>query len=314
MEYKVSAEESGSRLDAFLVAKSGGKTRAYLQKLIKSGDVSVNGKSSKTGAVLREGYVVFIKFPEALVIDVKPVDIPLKILHEDDDILVIDKEAGMVVHPSATGSHLDDSIVNAVLFHCKDLKPISGELRPGIVHRLDKDTSGVLVVAKSDEAHQSLMNQFKDRKVEKKYVTLVCGHVAPEEAVVDSPIGRSFKDRKKMSIVDEGSGRNAVTEYKIKDVYTDKMGSYSLVDINLKTGRTHQIRVHMNAIGFPVVGDVIYGNARINRRFGKSYDLERQFLHARSLTLTHPTSGKVMEFESKLPDDLEFVLSSLELD
>ena len=314
VKIKVEQQFEGVRLDKFLSAQLADRTRTFLQKLIKGGNVLVNGVvASKSGAILHDGDGINIVIPEPRKIEAKAEKIDLEILHEDDDILVVDKPAGMVVHPSETGAHQSGTLVNAVLHHCGDsLTGISGELRPGIVHRLDKNTSGVLVVAKSDLAQQSLMKQFKDRKVQKKYVVLVSGRIEPEEAMIDSPIGRSFNNRKKMAIVAEGKGRDSVTGYKVRRFFSDAADEYSLLDIDLKTGRTHQIRVHMDAVGYPVVGDITYGDSKVNKRFLNEYGLDRQFLHAERLKITHPKTGKKVEFKSELPEDLESVLEKLE--
>ena len=305
--------ELKTRLDKLLSAQNPDRTRAYLQKIIKSGCVLVNGKpATKSGFLVKDSDKVEVSFPELKKIEAKAVDIKISVIYEDDDIIVIDKAAGIVVHPSDTGGHSEYSIVNAVLYHCGDaLKGISGELRPGIVHRLDKDTSGVLIVAKSDDAMQSLMKQFSERTVSKEYIALVKGRIVPDHAIIDSPIGRSTKDRKKMAITDEAHGRNSVTEYSTEQVYEDNTGSYSLVRAFPKTGRTHQIRVHLNAVGYPVVGDIQYGDTETNRHFSEKYRLKRQFLHAAKLTINHPVTGKKLSFESKLPKELQGVLEAV---
>lgn len=318
MKISVKKEFDKSRLDKFLMVALPERTRAFLQKIMKEGCVTVNGEViKKAGTVLRAGHYIEVKIPEVKKILAKAQNIKLKIIFEDDDIIVINKPAKMVVHPSETGGHIEGTLVNALLYHCgAGLTGISGELRPGIVHRLDKDTSGVLIVAKTDTAMQSLMKQFSTRKVEKQYITLVRGKVTPPKAVIDSPIGRSLRDRKKMAITDKG--RNAVTEYSVDKVF--KLGSgnlmeyYSLLNINLKTGRTHQIRVHMTAIGYPVVGDIVYGDPKINKKFQEKFGLDRQFLHAAKLTVTHPITGKKMSFESKLPKDIKCVIDALKED
>ena len=318
MKISVKKEFDKSRLDKFLMIALPDRTRAFLQKIMKEGCVTVNGEVvQKAGTVLRAEHCVEVKIPEVKKISAKAQNIKLKIIFEDDDIIVIDKPAKMVVHPSETGGHIEGTLVNALLYHCgAGLTGISGELRPGIVHRLDKDTSGVLIVAKTDIAMQSLMKQFSTRKVQKQYIALVRGKVIPPKAVIDSPIGRSLRDRKKMAITDKG--RNAVTEYSVDKVF--KLGSgnlmeyYSLLNINLKTGRTHQIRVHMTAIGYPVVGDIVYGDPKINKKFQEKFGLDRQFLHAAKLTVTHPITGKKMSFESKLPKDIKCVIDALKED
>jgi len=303
------------RLDKFLISVFPDRTRAFLQKMIKGGNVFVNGKAvKKNGVELRPGDDVEVEFPSIRETGIKPEKIDLNVLFEDDDIIVVNKPAGMVVHPSESGGNTCGTLVNAVLYHCKDgLTGISGDLRPGIVHRLDKNTSGTIVVAKTDKAHQSLVKQFSGRTVSKEYVVLVRGVVSPSHAIIDSPIGRSFKDRKKMTISSLNSGRNAITEYKVLKEYSDRFGKYSLLDIELKTGRTHQIRVHMVAIGHPVVGDITYGDRKVNDHFLEKYGLDRQFLHAKTLEINHPSTGKRVKFESDLPKELKSVLSSLEV-
>jgi 23S rRNA pseudouridine1911/1915/1917 synthase len=312
---KIKIEKEKERLDKALSSFMTDRTRAFIQKLIKDGHVSVDGNVIiKSGFMARTGQNIEVTFPELKKIEAKAEDIDLDILYEDDDIIIINKPPFMVVHPSATGGHTSGTLVNAILHHCGDtLSGISGELRPGIVHRLDKNTSGVLVVAKTDLAHQSLMQQFKDRKVRKKYITLVKGVVSPEKAVINSPVGRSFRDRKKMAITSDGAGREAVTEYSLNEFYQDGLSDYSLLDIDLKTGRTHQIRVHMNAIKHPVIGDITYGNKKLNAHFLEKYGLKRQFLHAAELEITHPKTGKRVSFEAKMPKDLLSVLDNLVL-
>jgi len=312
MKFKVEEQFTKIRLDKFLTVNFPDKTRAFLQKLIKDGNVFVNGKKGlKNGTVLKIGDEVEVNIPELKEIKAKAEKITLNILYEDKDIIVIDKPAGMVVHPSETGGHEKGTVVNAVLHHCGgELTGISGELRPGIVHRLDKDTSGVLIVAKTDLAQQSLMEQFSERKVKKEYIALVKGKVDPPHAIVDSPIGRALKERKKMAITSEGGGRKAVTEYEVDKFLQDEAGVYSLVKAYPKTGRTHQIRVHMNAIGHPVVGDILYGDSKVNKHFEFKYGLKRQFLHAHKLTVFHPKTGKELTFESRLPTGLARILTS----
>src|SRR3989339_1669174 len=277
MKFKVEEQFNKTRLDKFLSVNLPDRTRAFLQKLIKEGVVLVNGKAAgKNGTVLKNLDVVEIVIPEPRIIKALAEDIKLKIIHEDKDIIVIDKPAGMVVHPSDTGGHEKGTVVNAILYHCGEgLTGISGALRPGIVHRLDKDTSGVLVVAKTDTAQQSLMEQFKGRTVKKEYLVLVRGKITPSHAIIDSPIGRALKDRKKMAITSDEDGRKSVTEYNVEKYLKDDFGSYSLVRAYPKTGRTHQIRVHLTAIDYPVVGDIVYGDSKTNRHFESAYGLRR---------------------------------------
>lgn len=309
------AEESdiGMRLDKVLVARFEGKTRQYLQKLFDDGWVKVNGGEAKPSRKLRLKDAVEVVFPPAVELKLEAKDIPLEIVYEDEDVLVINKPAGLVVHPGTHGAHLDDSLVNAILHHCKGkLGGINGTLRPGIVHRLDKDTSGLLVVAKNDMAMQSLTKQFQEKTVKKVYYALLIGHLEPLKGTIEAPIGRSPKDRKLMAVVRDGQGKEAITHYEVEQYYEDSKGNqYTLVRVHLITGRTHQIRVHFSAIGFPLAGDPSYGRAKVNHEFEKNYGLKRQFLNATELDFVLP-NGKKMHFETKLPADLTQILEQLE--
>jgi len=280
-------EDEGKRIDVFLAAELD-YTRSYIKKLIVDGLVFVNGKTVKPSYKVKENDEVVVNIPEAEKIDVLPENIPLDILYEDDDIIVINKPQGMVVHP-APGNY-SGTLVNALLYHCKNLSGINGILRPGIVHRLDKDTSGVMVIAKNDKAHISLSNQIKERSVFKKYVAIVEGVIKDEEGKIEAPIGRHPVDRKKMAVI--GDGRYALTLYKVLERFKEN----TLVEAVIKTGRTHQIRVHMAYIGHPVVGDPVYGFKK------QKFKLEGQALHSRVLGFMHPTKGVYMEFEAPLPE------------
>jgi 23S rRNA pseudouridine1911/1915/1917 synthase len=280
-------EDEGKRIDVFLAAELD-YTRSYIKKLIVDGLVFVNGKTIKPSYKVKENDEVVVNIPEAEKIDVLPENIPLDILYEDDDIIVINKPQGMVVHP-APGNY-SGTLVNALLYHCKNLSGINCILRPGIVHRLDKDTSGVMVVAKNDKAHMSLSNQIKERSVVKKYVAIVEGVIKEEEGKVEAPIGRHPVDRKKMAVIEDG--RYALTLYKVLERFKEN----TLIEAVIKTGRTHQIRVHMAYIGHPVVGDPIYGFKK------QKFKLEGQALHSRVLGFMHPTKGVYMEFEAPLPE------------
>ncbi|ABY95003.1 MULTISPECIES: RluA family pseudouridine synthase [Thermoanaerobacter] len=280
-------EDEGKRIDVFLAAELD-YTRSYIKKLIVDGLVFVNGKTVKPSYKVKENDEVVLNVPEAEKIDVLPEDIPLDILYEDDDIIVINKPQGMVVHP-APGNY-SGTLVNALLYHCKNLSGINGILRPGIVHRLDKDTSGVMVVAKNDKAHISLSNQIKERSVFKKYVAIVEGVIKDEEGKIEAPIGRHPVDRKKMAVIEDG--RYALTLYKVLERFKEN----TLVEAVIKTGRTHQIRVHMAYIGHPIVGDHVYGFKR------QKFKLEGQALHSSVLGFMHPTKGVYMEFEAPLPE------------
>lgn len=280
-------EDEGKRIDVFLAAELD-YTRSYIKKLIVDGLVFVNGKTVKPSYKVKENDEVVVNIPEAEKIDVLPENIPLDILYEDDDIIVINKPQGMVVHP-APGNY-SGTLVNALLYHCKNLSGINGILRPGIVHRLDKDTSGVMVVAKNDKAHISLSNQIKERSVFKKYVAIVEGVIKDEEGKIEALIGRHPVDRKKMAVIEDG--RYALTLYKVLERFKEN----TLVEAAIKTGRTHQIRVHMAYIGHPVVGDPVYGFKK------QKFKLEGQALHSRVLGFIHPTKGVYMEFEAPLPE------------
>ncbi|ADH61104.1 pseudouridine synthase, RluA family [Thermoanaerobacter mathranii subsp. mathranii str. A3] len=280
-------EDEGKRIDVFLAAELD-YTRSYIKKLIVDGLAFVNGKTVKPSYKVKENDKVVVNIPEAEKIDVLPENIPLDILYEDDDIIVINKPQGMVVHP-APGNY-SGTLVNALLYHCKNLSGINGILRPGIVHRLDKDTSGVMVVAKNDKAHISLSNQIKERSVFKKYVAIVEGVIKNEEEKIEAPIGRHPVDRKKMAVIEDG--RYALTLYKVLERFKEN----TLIEAVIKTGRTHQIRVHMAFIGHPVVGDPVYGFKK------QKFKLEGQALHSRVLGFMHPTKGVYMEFEAPLPE------------
>jgi 23S rRNA pseudouridine1911/1915/1917 synthase len=280
-------EDEGKRIDVFLAAESD-YTRSYIKKLIVDGLVFVNGKTVKPSYKVKENDKVVVNIPEAEKIDVLPENMPLDILYEDDDIIVINKPQGMVVHP-APGNY-SGTLVNALLYHCKNLSGINGILRPGIVHRLDKDTSGVMVIAKNDKAHISLSNQIKERSVFKKYVAIVEGVIKDENGKIEAPIGRHPVDRKKMAVIEDG--RYALTLYKVLERFNEN----TLVEAVIKTGRTHQIRVHMAYIGHPVVGDPVYGFKK------QKFKLEGQALHSRVLGFIHPTKGVYMEFEAPLPE------------
>ena len=296
MTRQFKAEVGGVRLDVYLSERTD-KTRSALAKAIEEGRVLLNGKiPAKTGVKVEIGDLIELDIPEPRPISAKPQDIPIEILYEDADLVVVNKPQGMVTHP-ATGSP-DGTLVNAVLHRVEDLSGINGEIRPGIVHRLDKDTSGVLVIAKNDAAHLSLSKQISEKSALRYYYALVVGKIAVEDGVIDKPIARSKKDRKKMA-VDEG-GRKAVTLYRV----IERFPGYTLVECELRTGRTHQIRVHMKSIGHPVVGDPVYGKESALAPHG-------QLLHAHKLVLTHPTTGERMTFEAPVNECFAAALKSL---
>ena len=282
------ASEAGSRLDSYVAARCPQLSRSHVQKLIDDGLVAVNGRASKSGYKLRDGDRIVVEIPSPQPIAPQPEDIPLSIVYEDDDVLVIDKPAGLTVHPAP--GHPEHTLVNAILAHCPSLS-INGSIRPGIVHRLDKDTSGVMMIAKNDAAQKSLSSQIKDRTVFKQYNVLVHGHLSPEHGVIDAPMGRDPMNRKRMAVV--GSGREARTRYSVLKYFN----GYTLLEVTLETGRTHQIRVHLSALGFPVAGDSVYGKA--------SKVVGRQFVHASRLGFNLPSNGKWVEFAAPLPEDLK---------
>lgn len=299
--------ESSQRLDKYVAANYGDLTRSYFQKLAKEGYVKVNGKQVKASYNVQNGDNISIIMKDAKV-ELKPKDIPLSIVFEDENILIIDKPANMVVHQGANGSHLEDSLVNALLYYLKNnLSSINGVKRPGIIHRLDKDTSGLLVVAKNNAAHAYLSDLFMNKNIKKEYVTLVKGQIKHKKGIIKAPIGRDNKDRKKMAIVNEHAGKMAETHYEVTEQFTDS----ALLKVNLITGRTHQIRVHFASIGHPVIGDKTYGDKSINKIYKDKYGLNRQFLHAIKLTFRLPGNKKETEFESSLPIDFINILKDL---
>lgn len=310
-KYEVKAEMAEKRVDSVLSLLESEVSRQYLQKLLKEKRVLLRGRYLKPSYKVRAGDVLEVDFPVPLKMDLVPTPMPLSIVYEDEYLLVIDKEAGVVVHPAEDGKFMGKSLVNAVLAHVGEgLKGIGGVLRPGIVHRLDKDTSGLIVVAKTDLAHQGLTAMFKDRQIKKKYMALVCGNLVADEGRIEASIGRSQRDRKKMAI--EGiNAREAVTEFKVLGRYKLDAGSYSLVDVDLLTGRTHQIRVHFQSIGHALVGDKTYGHAKINAIFEEKFGLGRQFLQAYRMSFVHPITNKKLDLEIGLAGELQRVLDGL---
>jgi len=309
-EFHVTAPEAGTRLDVFLTTNIPSMTRSRVQKLIDQGLVQIRGQKTKAGLKLRAGEAVILIKPPPVEDELVPEDLPLRILYEDQAIAVVEKPAGMVVHPAA--GNVRGTLVNALLHHLKDLSGVGGVLRPGIVHRLDKGTSGVMVVAKNDAAHKGLTDQFKKREVKKVYLALVYGDVRENEGVVDLPVGRHPRDRKRMSIRSP-RGREALTQWSV----VERFGDVTLLEVMIRTGRTHQIRVHLNTIGHPVIGDRTYGNPRrlasISDRGlrAKLAEMKRQALHAGTLGFCHPLTREQMEFTSPLPEDIERVLERL---
>jgi 23S rRNA pseudouridine1911/1915/1917 synthase len=303
---KVPADHAGGRLDVFLASVLGGRSRSQIQRLIKDGQVRVDSRPAKPYQPVKRGQSIEVATPGLVDAAPIPEDLPLPIVYQDRDLVVVDKPAGMVVHPAA--GHASGTLVNALLHHVDDLSGIGGERRPGIVHRLDRGTSGLMVVAKHDAAHEALAQQFRDRRVEKEYVALVWGEVQAGRRI-DAPIGRDPANRKRMSARARRS-REAVTRI----ISAEHFGrALTLARIAIHTGRTHQIRVHLSAIGHPVVGDPLYGGVhrRIPGDLRAVSHLQRPFLHAARLSFTHPGDGRQMEFESALPNDLQNVLDDL---
>jgi len=293
----VEEEDSGERLDTLVSESFNHLSRTMVQNLIKQGNILVDGKPVKPSYRVKENEEVKVIMPELEVLQVNPENIPLEILYEDEDLAVVNKPKGLVVHPAH--GNWEGTLVNALLYHIKDLSGINGKLRPGIVHRLDKDTSGVLVVAKNDQAHRSLAEQIKEHSIKREYIALVHGNIKENAGVIDAPIGRSKTDRKKMAVVKEG--RPAISEYEV----LERFASYTLVKVNLLTGRTHQIRVHFAYIKHPVVGDPLYGSGKRN------LGLASQALHAHLLGIVHPRTGCYMEFTSPLPEPFQMILKEL---
>jgi 23S rRNA pseudouridine1911/1915/1917 synthase len=298
-EFQVDEPDKNERLDVYLTRKLPELSRAYIQKLTVAGQVTVQGKSAKANHRVQAGERVQVTVPDAQPLQVAPEAIPLDILYEDESVVVINKSRGMVVHPAA--GNYRGTLVNALLDHCGDLSGINGVIRPGIVHRLDKDTSGVMVVAKTDRAHLSLASQIKARTAGRKYIAIVHGNVKAEEGFIDAPIGRNASDRKKMAVTFQHS-REAKTHFRV----VRRFGEYTVVECRLMTGRTHQIRVHMAHIGHPVVGDPKYGPK--NRLFA----IAGQALHSAELVFSHLVSGEELVFQAPLPKDMQDVLRMIE--
>ena len=290
----VNPQDKNQRLDLFLLKKFPEQSRSHLQKLISNNNVLVDGNPSKSSYKLigRELITIENIDPEPMTLEAE--NIPLDILYEDNDIIVINKARGMTVHPADSVTH--GTLVNALLYHCNDLSGINGITRPGIVHRLDKDTSGVMVVAKNDISHVNLSEQIQSKAARRSYLAIVHGTISDNAGIIEGAIGRHKIDRKKMAIV--SNGKPAITEFKVIERFKD----FTFVECNLKTGRTHQIRVHMTSIGHPLVGDPKYGNRK------NPFDITGQALHSHTLTLIHPTKSKIMTFTAKLPEDMMNIL------
>lgn len=294
--YTIEEQQQGERIDKALSSLQTEWSRTQIGNWISEGIIQVNGEAVKAKYKVKAGDVIAIDVREVEELDVVAENLDLDIVYEDADVLVVNKPKGMVVHPAP--GHMTGTLVNGLMYHCKDLSGINGVLRPGIVHRIDKDTSGLLMVAKNDTAHESLVNQLVNKTVTRKYSALVHGHIAHDKGTIDAPIGRDQKDRQKQAVVD--NGKHAVTHFQV----VERFGDYTLVECRLETGRTHQIRVHMNYIGFPLVGDPKYGPK-------KTIDFGGQVLHAATLGFDHPSSGEYLEFEAPLPADYEQLLNDL---
>lgn len=307
MTHRANKDESGMRLDAYIAAVSD-LSRSAAARLIEAGSVTVNGRLAEKKRAIAEGDVVEITLPEPEECEAQPEDIPLDVVYEDDDIIVINKPQGMVVHP-APGNY-SGTLVNALLFRCRDsLSGIGGVMRPGIVHRIDKDTSGLLVVAKNDFAHTALSEELKYHGIEREYHALVKGGFGEDTGTIDLPIGRHPIDRKKMAVLKNSeSAREAVTHYEVLARY----GNISYLKLMLETGRTHQIRVHMSYTGHPLLGDEVYGQSKIPFEKRHAPLLNGQALHAKRLSLTHPRTGERMTFECELPENFKELLEILE--
>ncbi|MBB5172151.1 RluA family pseudouridine synthase [Texcoconibacillus texcoconensis] len=292
-------QQNRIRIDKWLIEQASSWSRSGVQKWIKDGQVTVNGKTAKASDKLHEGDVIVVYEPEAKPVDIQPELIPLDIVYEDSDLLVVNKRRGMVVHPSP--GHQSGTLVNALLAHCDDLSGINGEMRPGIVHRIDKDTSGLLVVAKSDAAHVSLAKQLEQKLVERKYFAIVNGTMKHDEGTIDAPIGRDPNDRQKYTVTSKNA-KDAVTHFEVQE----RLGEQTLVACHLETGRTHQIRVHFQYIKHPIIGDPKYGPRRKMK-----LPIEGQALHAGELRLKHPKTNEEMTFTAPLPDDFSSCLGKL---
>lgn len=302
LQYEVTAEEDGLRLDQYIAGRCMDLSRSYIQKLIKESRVTINKNiQTKTKTAVQESDIVNVFLPDPKELEIKPQDIPLDILYEDNDVLVVNKPKGMVVHPAP--GHYEGTLVNAVLYHCRDnLSGINGVLRPGIVHRIDKDTTGALIVCKNDKAHQKIADQLRAHTITRSYRAIVYNNFSEDEGMINAPIGRHPTNRKKRMVTEKNS-KEAITHYKVLDHLNHK---FNYIECRLETGRTHQIRVHMSHIGHPLLGDEIYGP--VNSKFK---NLQGQTLHAATIGFIHPTTEEYMEFSAPLPDYFEKLLKTL---
>lgn len=293
----VKKEEVSNRIDSYLAKKKKELSRVAVQRLIEEEKIQVNGKKTKSSYKVQENDSITVEKEQPKEIEIKAQDIPVEVIYEDTDIIVVNKPKGMVVHPG--NGNPDGTLVNSLMSICKEtLSGIGGEVRPGIVHRIDKDTSGILVVAKNDKAHINLSEQIKNHEVQKTYIAMVRGIVKENEATINMPIGRSTKDRKKMAVTKKG--KEAITHFKVIKRYPEH--NCTLLEVKIETGRTHQIRVHLSQIGYPIIGDTVYSNGK------NEWDIEGQCLHAKSLTFRHPTTGKEMYLEAELPQYFQVII------
>ena len=295
--FEIIAEESdiNKRIDVFLSKNLESFSRSYIQDLIKKGKATIGGKTIKANNRLREGDIVALAIPKPEPLEILPENIPLDIVYEDNDVILVNKPKGMVVHPAA--GHYSGTLVNALLYHCKDnLSGINGVLRPGIVHRIDMDTTGIIIVCKNDNAHQHIAKQLAEHSITRKYVAIVSGNIKEDEGVVDAAIARSKNDRKKMTV--DKDGKRAVTHFKV----LERLNNYTYIECVLETGRTHQIRVHMSYLHHPLLGDEVYSNKKENTK------LKGQCLHAKVLGFIHPSTNEYMEFEAPLPEYFKEIL------
>ncbi|MBQ7430415.1 MAG: RluA family pseudouridine synthase [Butyrivibrio sp.] len=300
--YIVTDEYDGMRIDKLISELIDSFSRSYIQKIIKDGQVTINNKVAKASTGVSEGDEIDMDVPPSMVPEIEPQDIPLDIIYEDSDVLVVNKPKNMVVHPAA--GHYSDTLVNAVMYHCKDnLSGINGVMRPGIVHRIDKDTTGSIIICKNDVSHQSIAAQLKEHSIKRVYHAICYGVIQEDEITIDKPIGRSTTDRKKMA-VNPQNGKNAVTHIKVIKRFAEDKFTY--VECRLETGRTHQIRVHMSSIGHPLLGDDTYASGRSCK-----FKLEGQCLHAKILGFVHPVSGEYIETDAPLPEYFVHLLEIL---
>ena len=296
------SEQAGLRIDRYLAEKMPEVSRSYLQKVMKDGGVMLSGKPARANARVCLGDVIEVELPEAVEPDIRPEKLELDILYEDADVLFVNKPKGMVVHPSA--GHASGTLVNGLLYHCRgELSGINGVLRPGIVHRIDKDTTGVLIVCKNDRAHTCVAEQLKEHSITRRYRAIVCGNLKEDAGTIDAPIGRHPADRKRMAVVSRG-GKRAVTHYRV----LERFGKYTYVECELETGRTHQIRVHMTSIGFPLLGDEVYGKGK------NPFGVCGQVLHAMVLGVVHPSTGEYLEVRAPIPSYFLEILGRLRTD